>query len=75
MAFGSDDSPPRHHEKRSKQNNDLAGSSKPSGHTKAAYPHDAVGARGRGHASRAEDAQAQAPAQAFADPPPHVGAA
>lgn len=56
--------------KRSKKSNNPAGSSKTSGHTKAAYPRDAAGTHGRGPVARARGALAQA----STDPPPCVGA-
>ena len=62
MASSSDDTHPQRSEKRSKKNNDLAASSRLTGHTKASLPHDAASGRG-GHAhAHAARAQTQAPA-------------
>ena len=60
MASGSDESPPRRHEKRSKKNQDPTDTSKPSGYTKATWSHDVGGARGRGRAARARGDQVSA---------------
>lgn len=67
MASGSDASPSRHREKRSKHNQDLTESSWLTGRTKASCPRDAASVHGRGCGARAHGAQAQ-------DPPPLVGA-
>jgi len=58
MASSGDDTPPRHSEKRSKQNHDHAESSQLTGHTKASLPCDAAG----GHGAHAHVALAQAQA-------------
>lgn len=57
MASGSDESPPRRHEKHSKKNQDPTDTSKPSGCTKAMWSHDASGAHGCGRAARARGDQ------------------
>jgi len=74
-------SPSCHKEKRSKHNQDHATAPKPTGHTKAAYPHDGAGgsraqakrARGRGDQGSAA-VSPPPPACAFAGDDPIVDA-
>ena len=73
-----DSSPSRRQEKRSKHNQDRTAAPKPSGHTKAAYPHDGAGgsraqAAARGHSGQGSSATAPSqPARAFVGDDPIV---
>ena len=64
-------SPSCHKEKRSKHNQDHATAPKPTGHTKAAYPHDGAGGS-RAQAKRARGHGAQG--SAVVPPPPSTRA-